>query len=144
VIQWSMRTMRKRTLLGLVILMLPLLAGCGTTVDSAKADFCDNLGAFSESLAGLRDISISSTKDDLQAALKDAEDAWVDVKDSAGKLEDVQLDAAENAFDDLKDAIQDIPDDATLAEALAGVKDSAVTMLSEIVQITTTTCSYTE
>ena len=47
--------MRKRTLLGLVILMLPLLAGCGTTVDSAKADFCDDLGAFSESLAGLHD-----------------------------------------------------------------------------------------
>jgi hypothetical protein len=136
--------MRKLTLLGLVILLLPLLAGCGTTVDSTKADFCDDLGAFSESLAGLRDISISSTKDDLQAALKDAEDAWVDVKDSAGKLEDVQLDAVENAFDDLKDAIQDIPDDASLAEALAGVNGAAVIMLSEVVKITTTTCRDSE
>jgi hypothetical protein len=133
--------MRKLTLLGLVILLLPLLAGCGTTVDSAKAAFCDNLGAFSESLGGLRDIGIGSTKDDLQGALKDAENAWGDVKDSAGKLEDVQLDAVENAFDDLKDAIKNIPDDATLADALTAVKDAALATLSQIVQITTTTCS---
>ena len=132
--------MRKLTLLGLVILLLPLLAACGTTVDSAKADFCDDLGAFSESLGGLRDISIGSTKDDLQDALKDAEGAWGNVKDSAGKLQDVQLDAVENAFDDLKDAIQDIPDDATLAEALAAVKDAALATANQIVQITTTTC----
>jgi len=136
--------MRKLTLLGLVILLLPVLAGCGTTVDSAKADFCDDLGAFSESLGGLRDIGIGSTKDDLQGALKDAENAWGDVKDSAGKLEDVQLDAVENAFDDLKDAIKNIPDDATLADALTAVKDAALATLSQIVQITTTTCGSSE
>ena len=133
--------MRKLALLSLVVLLLPVLAGCGTTVDSAKADFCDDLGAFSESLGGLRDISIGSTKDDLQNALEDAEDAWGDLQESAGKLEDVQLDAVEDAFGDLKDAIRDIPDDATLAEALGDVKDAAVSMLSEIVQITTTTCT---
>ena len=136
--------MRKLTLLGLVILLLPLLVACGTTVESAKADFCDDLGVFSESLGGLRDISIGSTKDDLQDALKNAEDAWGDVKDSAGKLQDVQLDAVENAFDDLKDAIQDIPDDATLADALAAVKDAALATLNQIVQITVTTCSHSE
>ena len=136
--------MRKLTLLGLVILLLPLLAACGTTVDSAKADFCDDLGAFGESLGGLRDIGIGSTKDDLQDALKDAESAWGDLEDSAGKLEDVQLDAVEDAFGDLKNAIQDIPDDATLADALTAVKDAALATLSQIVQITTTTCSYSE
>jgi hypothetical protein len=53
----------------------------------------------------------------------------------------VQLDALEDAFGDLKDSVRDMPDDATLSEALANVKDAAVTMLSEIVQITTVTCS---
>jgi hypothetical protein len=133
--------MRKLLLFSLVVLLLPLLAGCGKTVDSAKADFCDDLGAFSESLGGLRDIGIGSTREDLQAAFKDADDAWENLKDSASKLEDVQLNAVEAAFGDLKDTIQDIPDDATLAEALTSVKDAAVTMLGEIVQITTTTCS---
>jgi len=136
--------MRKLTLLGLVILLLPLLAGCGTTVDSAKADFCDDLGAFGQSLTGLRDLQAGSTKEDLQDAIGAAEQAWQDVKDSGSKLENVQLDAVEDAFGDLKNAIQDIPDDATLAEALAAVKGAAVTMLSEIVQITTTTCSSSE
>jgi hypothetical protein len=136
--------MRKLTLLGLVILLLPLLAGCGTTVDSAKADFCDDLGAFGQSLAGLRDLHAGSTKEDLQDAIGAAEQTWEDVKDSGSKLENVQLDAVEDAFDDLKNAIQDIPDDATLAEALADVKGAAVTMLSEILQITTTTCSSSE
>ena len=131
--------MRKLFLFSLIVL-LPLLGGCGTTVESAKADFCSDLDAFSQSLGGLRDLHVGSTKDDLQNALGDADQAWQDVKDSAGKLEDVQLDALEEAFGDLKDAIQDIPDDASLAEALANAKDAAVTMLSEIVQITTVTC----
>ena len=132
--------MRRLTLLGLVILLLPLLAACGTTVDSAKADFCDDLGAFGQSLTGLRDLHAGSTKEDLQNALGDADQAWEDLKDSASKLEDVQLDAVEDAFGDLKDSVRDMPDDATLAEALASVKDAAIAMLDEIVQITTVTC----
>jgi hypothetical protein len=132
--------MRKSTLLGLVILLLPLLAGCGTTVDSAKADFCSDLDAFSQSVGGLRDLHAGSTKEDLQGAIGDADQAWEDLKDSASKLEDVQLDALEDAYGDLKASIRDIPDDATLAEALANVKDAAVAMLSEIVQITAITC----
>ena len=35
--------MRKLALLGLVVLLLPMLAACGPTVDSAKADFCSDL-----------------------------------------------------------------------------------------------------
>ena len=132
--------MRKSTLLGLVILLLPLLAGCGTTVDSAKADFCSDLDAFSQSVGGLRDLHASSTKEDLQGAIGDADQAWEDLKDSASKLEDVQLDALEDAYGNLKASIRDIPDDASLAEALANVKDAAVAMLSEIVQITAITC----
>ena len=132
--------MRKLFLFSLAVLLLPLLGGCGKTVDSAKADFCDDLDAFSQSLAGLRDLHIGSTKEDLQNAVGDAEQAWGDLKDSGSKLEDVQLDATEKAFDDLKDSVQDIPDDATLSESLAGVKDAVVAMLAEIVQITTVTC----
>jgi hypothetical protein len=133
--------MRKLTLLSLAVLLLPMLAACGTTVDSAKADFCDDLDAFRQSLVGLRDLHAGSTKDDLQNALGDADQAWQDLKGSASKLEDVQLDALEDAFGDLKDAVRNTPDDASLTEALANAKDAAVTMLSEIVQITTVTCS---
>jgi hypothetical protein len=132
--------MRKLFLLGLTVLLLPLLGGCGKTVDSAKADFCSDLDAFRQSLAGLRDLQIGSTKEDLQNAFGDAEQAWEALKDSGSQLEDVQLDAMEKAFDDLKDSVRDIPDDATLSEALAGVKDAAIAMLAEIVQITTVTC----
>ena len=132
--------MRKLTLLGLVVLLLPMLAACGPTVDSAKADFCSDLEAFRQSLGGLRDLHVGSTKDDLQNALGDADQAWQDLKDSGSKLEDVQLDALEDAFGDLKNAVRDLPDDASLAEALSNAKDAAVTMLGEIVQITTVTC----
>ncbi len=131
--------MKKLFLFGLIVL-LPLLGGCGTTVDSAKADFCNDLDAFGQSLVGLRDLQLGSAKEDLQSALGNADQAWQDLKDSASKLEDVQLDAMEDAFGDLKDSVQDIPDDATLAEALASVKDAAIAMLDEIVQITTVTC----
>ena len=132
--------MRKLFLFSLTVLLLPLLGGCGKTVDSAKADFCSDLDAFSQSLAGLRDLHIGSTKEDLQNAVGDAEQAWEDLKDSGSKLEDVQLDAMEKAFDDLKDSVRDIPDDTSLPELLASVKDAVVAMLAEIVQITTVTC----
>lgn len=141
-VPWRICMMRTLTLLGLVVLLLPLLAACGTTVDSAKADFCDDLAAFGQSLTGLRDLHAGSTKEDFQDAFGAAEKAWEDLKDSGSKLEDVQLDAVEDAFGDLKNAVQDIPDDATLTEALASVKDAAVTMLSEIVRITATTCTF--
>jgi hypothetical protein len=132
--------MRQLLLFSVSVLLLALLAGCGTTVDSAKSDFCDDLSAFSQSLVGLRDLHAGSTREDLQNGFGQADEAWQALKDSASKLEDVQLDAVEEAFGNLKDSVRDIPDDATLTEALTNVKDAVVTMLSEIVQITTTTC----
>ncbi len=134
--------MKKMLLLSLMALLVLPLAGCGTTVDSAKADFCDDLGAFGQSLMGLREIGAGSTKGDLQDATKDAQKAWDNLKDSASKLEDVQVDGVQDAFSDLQKSIDDIPDDATLDEALADVKGAAVSTLGEILQIATTTCSY--
>jgi hypothetical protein len=56
-------------------------------------------------LAGLRDLHAGSTKEDLQNAVENADQAPQDLKDSGSKLGDVQLDALEDAFGDLKDAI---------------------------------------
>jgi hypothetical protein len=133
--------MKQVLLLGLALLLLLPLASCGTSVDSAKEDFCSDLDAFRQSLAGLREIGLGSTKDDLQDAVKDTQDTWSDLKDSASKLEDVQLDAVEDAFGDLQDTVQDIPDDATLAEKLTEVKDAVVATVGEIEQIATTECN---
>lgn len=133
--------MKKMLILSLVVLMLLPLASCGNSVDRAKENFCSDLAAFSQSLAGLREIGPGSTKGDLQDAAKDTQKAWGNLKDSAGKLEDVQIDGVEDAFGDLQNSIQDIPDDATLAEKLAEVKDAVVATLGEIEQITTTVCS---
>ncbi len=134
--------MKKMLMLSLMALLLLPLAGCGPSVDDAKADFCDDLGAFGQSLMGLREIGVGSTKDDLQDATKDAQKAWDNLKDSASKLENVQVDGVQDAFSDLQDSINDIPDDATLAEGLVDIKGATVSTLSEILQIATTTCSY--
>ena len=136
--------MKQVLLLGVAVLLLLPLASCRTSVDSAKEDFCTDLDAFRQSLAGLREIGVGSTKEDLQDTVKDTQTAWSDLKDSASKLEGVQLDAVEDAFGDLQDSIQDIPDDASLAEKLAQVREAVAATLGEIEQIATTECNLTK
>ena len=136
--------MKQVLLLGVAVLLLLPLASCRTRVDSAKEDFCTDLDAFRQSLASLREIGVGSTKEDLQDTVKDTQTAWSDLKDSASKLEGVQLDAVEDAFGDLQDSIQDIPDDASLAEKLAQVREAVAATLGEIEQIATTECNLTK
>jgi hypothetical protein len=118
------------------------LAACQPSIDEAKAAFCEDLGEFGVTVAQFRQINETSTKDDLQNALSEVEKTWGNLQKSAETLGEVQTDSVEDAYNDLQKSVNDIPDDATLAEAEVMVKGSALSTLEEVLQISTTTCTY--
>ena len=135
--------MKNILFLSLTVVLLLSLAGCGQpSVDQAKADFCQDLGEFGTAAASLRQLDGSSTKQDLQDATNAVDKAWGELKSSAGTLQNVQVDGVESAVNDLQKSVNDIPDDATLDQGLAGVRGAAVNTLAETLQIATTTCTY--
>ena len=52
------------------------------------------------------------------------------------------LSSLENALDDMRNTIQAIPDDATLAETEGMIKQASLATMAEAVEIFTTTCTY--
>ena len=129
--------------LSLAVVLLLSLAGCGQpSVDQAKANFCQDLGEFGTAVVNLRQIDASSTKQELQDAVSDAQKAWDDLKNSAGTLQNVQVDGVEAAVNDLQKSVDDIPDDATLEQGLVAVQQAALATAAEVVKTTNTVCSY--
>lgn len=112
--------MKKASFLSLVILLLiPLLiiAGCGSqSVEEATQEFCQSLVAYDASLATLESLAPSSTVGDVKDAQKAEQHARQDVKDSAGNLREVKLDAIDQAWQDLDTTVDQISNQDTLAE----------------------------
>ena len=129
--------------LSLTVVLLLSLAGCGQpSVDQAKANFCQDLGEFGTAVVGLRQINPTSTKQELQDATNAVQNAWGDLKSSAETLQNVQVDGVEAAVNDLQKSVDDIPDDATLADGLVAVQQAALATAAEVVRTTNTVCSY--
>lgn len=129
--------------LSLTVVLLLSIAGCGQpSVDQAKANFCQDLGEFGTAVVNLRQINPTSTKQELQDATNAVQNAWGDLKNSAGTLQNVQVDGVEAAVNDLQKSVDDIPDDATLAEGLVAVQKAALATAAEVVKTTNTVCSY--
>jgi tetratricopeptide (TPR) repeat protein len=134
--------MKKIILLSVIFVLSLLLAACQPAIDEKKSDFCKDLGDFAQAQAQFRQLNETSTKNDVEEAASDLERSWERVKDSAGDVAEAQLNNVEDAWENLKRDINDIPNDATLAEAEAMIKADVLNTMAETVQIMTTTCTY--
>ena len=135
--------MKNIIFLSLTVVLLLSIAGCGQpSVDQAKANFCQDLGEFATAVVDLRQIDATSTKQELQDAVSAVQNAWGDLKNSAGKLQNAQVDGVESAVNDLQKSVDDIPDDAMLAEGLVAVQQASLATMAEVVKTTNTVCSY--
>ena len=134
--------MKKIILLCTIFVLSLVLAACQPSVDQAKADFCDDLGTFAQSVGEYRSLGPNSSVDDFQDAQKDVEKAWNDLQSSAQTLGSVQTDSLQNAYSDLQKDVSNISGDTNIADALTQVQQDALATLQEANQILTTTCSY--
>jgi heat shock protein HslJ len=118
--------MKKTTLLPLSTLLLVLMliiAGCGgQSIEEATQEFCQSLVAYGESLATLESLSPTSTVEELKDAQKAEQRARQAVKDSAGDLREVKLDAIDQAWKDLDTTVDRIRNQDTLAQAVGEIK----------------------
>lgn len=134
--------MKKTGLFILLALLLLVLAGCGQpSVDEAKADFCQDLGAFGTSVGALGSIDITSSKDELQDTISGVESSLSDLVDSVKTLKDVDVDAVQGIISDLKDSVGEVSDQGILEGDLAEIKGAALNALAEIQEIFNTTCN---
>ena len=95
---------------------------------------------YGEAVQELQNVNASTTVEELQSARDDIADALEDVISAGGNLREARLRAAENAWENSQEAINDISGDATLGEAAATIRGQAVILATEIDKITSLTC----
>jgi hypothetical protein len=123
--------------LSILALSVLVLSACGPTVDEAKSQFCSDLNeldAAVNSLTGVRSL------DDVKQASGDIGEAWDQVVKSGEALDDVQLDATKEAYDEMVSTIEDAPSSGSLSGALETVGQAVTTFASSLQEIHTTAC----
>lgn len=123
------------------MVMSLLLASCGPTVDEAKTQFCNDMKELGVAIQNAKALDANSTVDQTKEAQKQIEQAWDKVTKSAAQLKEVQLDATEDAYKEVKKTIDGISDDATLKQASATVKTSVAAFDVAYTAINTTVCT---
>jgi hypothetical protein len=118
-----------------------LLAACGgPSTQAATQQFCQDLAQVGTSLATLNNIGPDSTVGEVKEARKEVDQAFEQAAASGAQLRDVKLDTVKTAWDALGQTIDDMPDDATLAEAGDAIKQSAAGVQAAYDQLNTVVC----
>jgi hypothetical protein len=132
----------KRYLLIAAILALAVLptfasTGCEDEPTEAEANeqFCDSAGDLIAALRNLRDLDRNSTVEEFQDARDQVATSYDAMIQAAADVAEVRLDELAEARDDLQAAIDDVPEDAMLGEALGAVDDEVDNVTSELSQV---------
>ena len=101
-----------------------MLASCAEpSVSDAQATYCQELAHLKTAIVNFQGLSADSTVKDLKQAQEQVRSAFAAVKQAASTLEDAKVEQLEQSQQNLEKAVNDIPDDATLAEGLSSVSD---------------------
>lgn len=104
-----------------------LLAACGSqgpeSISDQKAQLCTDLARFNTSVATLKSMSPSSTVSDFTAARDEVKANFEQVKLTAQSVQEAKVAELETAYQDLDSALQNIPETATLQQALDSVAE---------------------
>lgn len=116
-----------RSIIAIVLVVLTFaLAGCQpVSVEQATADYCQSLEAFHASLLAVRGLDENSTVDEVQSAFDMMQVAFYELQQTAAGLTEAELEAVEQAYQDLSNVSREIEGTMTLAEAQATVEESA-------------------
>jgi len=124
-------------LLGGVLAGGAILIGILNTGGSSQADaqqaFCSSVSTLKGSVSDLAALSpTSASKDDYESALDDVEDDWDAVESAASDLADVTTSQLSDAWDSFDAAVEAVHDDASVSDALDGIKAATQTFASSV------------
>jgi ElaB/YqjD/DUF883 family membrane-anchored ribosome-binding protein len=117
--------MKKTGILFVALVLILACAGAGCVQPSeeeAEAQLCQDLGELGAALEGMENTSLRSSVGDIRDGRDQVQSAMEKVRDSAGQVANIRLDKLNAAYEDLDRAVQDLPDDATVPEAIQTIR----------------------
>lgn len=126
----------KRLNVILALLLLVCLTGCMTQTARDKRDhLCANLESLHRAIAALNQLTDSSNVSALKQLEEQVTLAFREVKASAREISGTPMDDLEQAYTDLDNAVEDIPDQSTLPQAMAAIADQLTTLESALTRM---------
>jgi hypothetical protein len=114
-----------------IVLIALLNSGNDNSQAAAKSAFCSSVSNLGSSVSGLTALDPSSaSKADYQSAVSSIESDWDAVKSAASDLGEATTSELQDGWDSFKSAVDNVPDDASVSDALDDVKASAETLAS--------------
>lgn len=103
----------------------------GESQASAQQAFCSSVSTLKGSVDDLTGLSpTSASKSDYQSAVDTVQSDWDAVKSDASDLKDVTMSQLSSDWDSFESAVQAVPDDASVSDALDGIGSAAKTLAS--------------
>jgi hypothetical protein len=115
---------------------LALLSGCGSSPEENSAELCSAAASFESALNDFREVispeatteEVRSRWDALQAAYQDLEAEGADVAQD-------RMDGLETATGQLRSAVADVPDEATLRQGIDSLRNEASDVRSAFTEL---------
>ena len=117
--------MKKTGILFVALVLILACAGAGCVQPSekeAEAQLCQDLGELGAALENMENTTLRSSVGDIRDGRDQVKSAMEKVRDSAGQVANIRLDKLNAAYEDLDRAVQDLPDDATVPEAIQTIR----------------------
>ncbi len=120
-------------LAGGAVLIGVLGSGGGESQADAQKAFCSSVSTLSGSIGDLTGLSpTTASKSDYQSAVDTIQSNWDTVSSDASDLKDVTTSQLSSAWDTFESDVQAVPDDASVSDALDGIKSAAQTFGSSV------------
>ena len=104
--------------------------GNDTSKTEAINTFCGSLKTLETSVQSLTGLSSSSSKDEYQSDVTAVQTAWDQVKTDAQAVQDAPTGDLDSAWNDFDSAIKDVPNDASVTDAVNDIKQSGQALVS--------------
>lgn len=105
----------------------------GQSQADARQAFCSSVTSLKGSIDDLTGLSpTTASKSDYQSAVDNVQSDWDTVKSDASDLKDVTMSQLSSDWDSFESAVQAVPSDASVSDALDGIKSATQTLASSV------------
>jgi len=131
-----MRSNHRRSLGLLFAFCLPLvlLAGCSSGEPSAEAQLCDSVDELQVATRQFEDLSLNSSGQQVENTVDGFLAALGDVSQNLGAVVESDVGAIQDSIDSVSAELENLPDSASLGEAVASIQQAAVALQSALDQ----------